>query len=203
MIPLNVLTAWLPDNDHLSDNIRALSGQARQALLHMLNGICMNKFPTQTPNAIQGFTLLEAMITVLVGAILMSLAVSSFNFMVQTNRLTTQANEFSTTVNLARSESIKRGQTITVTSNSGTNWANGWVLTVTSSGEVLRRTPAMDGDTTFTSGSNSSVTFDSRGFSTLVSEELFTLCNTNLTKGRRVRIAVTGRISVQEISPCS
>ena len=123
--------------------------------------------------------------------------------MVRTNRLITHANEFSTTVNLARSESIKRGQSITVSSNSGTNWSNGWVLTITSTGEILRRTPAMDGDTTFTSGSNGAVTFDSRGFSTLGSEETFTLCNANLTKGRKIRIAVTGRISVQEVSPCA
>jgi len=150
----------------------------------------------------RGFTLLELVMTITVASILIAAAVPSFNFMIQTNRLTTQANEFSTTVNLARSESIKRGQNIIVASNSGTNWGNGWTLSVAATGEVLRRTPAMEGTSTFTSGSNGSVTFDSRGFSTLGAEESLTLCNSSLTKGRRIRIAVTGRISVQEISPC-
>jgi len=162
----------------------------------------MKNFPKQTPHSIEGITLLELMVTIVVGAILMSIAVPSFNTLIQSNRLTAHANEFSTTANLARSEAIKRGQNMIIRSQSGTNWSDGWVL-VSGSGETLRRTTAMDGTTTFTSNSTGTITYNPRGFTTLGAEESFTLCHADLTTGRRIRIAITGRISVLEISPCS
>ncbi len=77
-----------------------------------------------------GFTLIEMMITVVVLAILLTIAVPNFRAFILNNRLTTQANEFLTSLQLARSEAIKRGAVpvrITATSAAADNeWGGGW-----------------------------------------------------------------------------
>ena len=149
----------------------------------------------------QGLTLIELMITIVIAAILLSIAIPSFNHLIQRNRITTYANEMATTVNLARSEAIKRGTSIVITSAAGNDWSQGWNLNIVSSGDLLRTAPALDGDSTFTSGVGS-VTFNSRGFTTLGALASWNLCNANVETGRRITIAITGRISVTELSPC-
>ena len=157
---------------------------------------------TTLPRFSGGFTLVELMATLVIGAILLSIAVPSFTNLIRRNQITTYANEFGTAVNLARSEAVKRSTAVSITSNSGTNWTQGWTVNVVNSGELLRTAPALTGDNTFTSGVNNTVTFNSRGFTTLGAEETWSLCNANVAAGRRIRIAVTGRISVREITPC-
>ena len=152
--------------------------------------------------SIGGFTVLELLMTVVVASILLSIAVPSFTNLIRRNQITTYANEFGTAVNLARSEAVKRGTSVSITSNNGTDWSQGWSVNVVNTGEQLRVAPALSGDNTFTSGVNNSVTFNSRGFTTLGAEETWRLCNANVTAGRQIRIEVTGRISVREITPC-
>ena len=88
-----------------------------------------------------GFTLIELVVTISVAAILMALAVPSFRSTIQNNRVTGQANEFVTSLTLARSEAIKRGRNATVcissdgTSCTGSNWAGGWLVWVDSNGD--------------------------------------------------------------------
>ncbi len=83
----------------------------------------------------QGFTLLELMVTLAIAAILMTVAVPSFTESIRSNRLTTTNNEFLASLNLARSEAIKRGASVTVRKvdnnsfsnlGAGANWENGW-----------------------------------------------------------------------------
>jgi type IV fimbrial biogenesis protein FimT len=61
-----------------------------------------------------GFTLVELMVTVSLAAILLTLAVPSYQNMVRENRLATRANDFLTALNLARSEAAKRGDRVTL-----------------------------------------------------------------------------------------
>ena len=62
----------------------------------------------------RGFTLIELMVTLAIAAILVSIAVPSFSVMIAQNRMAGQLNEFTAALNLARSEAIRRGVTVTV-----------------------------------------------------------------------------------------
>ncbi|MEY2684801.1 MAG: hypothetical protein RJA09_1945, partial [Pseudomonadota bacterium] len=69
----------------------------------------MSKFRPQ-----RGVTLIELMITVAIVAILASLAAPSFRDSIVRNRLSSAITDVMTAVNFARSESIKRGRTVTL-----------------------------------------------------------------------------------------
>ncbi|WP_455205077.1 GspH/FimT family pseudopilin [Kaarinaea lacus] len=81
-----------------------------------------------------GFTLIELLISIALAAVILTQAVPSFNTLVQNNRLIAQKNEFLSSLNLARSEAIKRGVRVTVcassnqTSCNNTDWEKGWIV---------------------------------------------------------------------------
>jgi type IV fimbrial biogenesis protein FimT len=66
------------------------------------------------PKKASGFTLLELIVAISIAGILMALAIPSFRDMMRNNRLTTYANEFVTALNIARSEAVKRGVSVSV-----------------------------------------------------------------------------------------
>lgn len=85
-----------------------------------------------------GFTLLELLTTVSIAALLLALALPSFTATIDSNRSETRANELITALNLARSESIKRDQRVTLCPSNATAddcapaaaWGGGWLLFV-------------------------------------------------------------------------
>lgn len=82
----------------------------------------------------QGFTLIELMVTVAVLAIVMAVAVPSFNRQIQNNRSLVVGEDFAHMINLARSEALKRGQAVALCASNadqtdcGTDWSNGWLI---------------------------------------------------------------------------
>jgi type IV fimbrial biogenesis protein FimT len=83
----------------------------------------------------RGFTLVELITTLAVAGILVTLAVPSFSEVIKNNRLVTQANDFVTALNLARSEAIRRSGRVTlckssnqVSCSSGGAWDQGWIV---------------------------------------------------------------------------
>ena len=89
----------------------------------------------------RGFTLIELMVTISIGAMLMSLGVPMMRNLIERNAVSGQVNSFVGAVQLARSEAIKRGIQVVVcrsdnaeTSNtptcaaSGTGWESGWIV---------------------------------------------------------------------------
>ncbi len=99
-----------------------------------------------------GFTLIELIITLAVAAILITVAGPNFLTFIKNNRLTAQANSMVGSLQLARSEAVKRNATVTICrSNNPTNvsptcatgatgatgttvrpeyWGRGWVVFV-------------------------------------------------------------------------
>lgn len=78
---------------------------------------------------LRGFTLIELMITLAVAGVVLSTALPNFIQAINNNRLATNTNDFIASLNLARSEAIKRGVNVVV-AKTGANWENGWQVFV-------------------------------------------------------------------------
>jgi type IV fimbrial biogenesis protein FimT len=82
----------------------------------------------------RGFTLIELLISIVILAVLLGLAAPAFVELVRNNRIQTSADQFFTSLILARSEALKRNQPVVMCkSNDGENcttandWAQGWL----------------------------------------------------------------------------
>lgn len=116
-----------------------------------------------------GFTLVELIVTLVVAAILLSLAAPSMTGFIRRDRLVTQANELVADLSFARSEAIKRGFPVTlckttdasasppqcITGNDAAPWTDGRIVFVDTDGNgqvngteaVLRVRQELDGAT--------------------------------------------------------
>lgn len=91
---------------------------------------------------VRGVTVVELMITLLVAAILMVIAVPSFSNLINSNRLTTATNAMIGAINTARMEAIKRNGSVQFCSNVASTNTSGTGDTLgtacgTSAGAVL------------------------------------------------------------------
>jgi type IV fimbrial biogenesis protein FimT len=78
-----------------------------------------------------GFTLVELLVVLAIAAILLAMAVPGFRALIQNLQLTTAVNDLFSAINLARSEAIKRGGRVNLTTvKPDSNWENGWVVYV-------------------------------------------------------------------------
>jgi type IV fimbrial biogenesis protein FimT len=164
------------------------------------------------PVAMRGFTLIELMVTLSIAAILLLVAVPNFIAFVQNNRLATQANDLVTMLNYARSEAVKRNQTITVCSSTDgtscagtTTWDGGLIVFVDNNGDgtvdggeaVLQVRQAMDGANTLRSGAQTRFTYQANGFlQTAGSNDILRLCDARGTAfARAITVSLQGRVS--------
>jgi len=162
----------------------------------------------KNPRQSKGFTLLDLLITLTVAAILLSLSVPSFTTAIQNNRMTTQVNELNTALSFARSEAVKRNNTVTLCqSSNGTsctgNWKDGWIVFVDSDAdgqvdgeEILNVHDALPGniDVDF---SDDRVIYTGAGLVTDGANSTFTVCDSRGTESAKaLLIGPTGRPSL-------
>mgnify|MGYP006088188907 CR=1 FL=1 len=86
-----------------------------------------------------GFTLIELLVVISIAAIIMAIAVPSFNQMVGQQRVKAAANDFKSAVALAGSESRKRGKDVNIrpigwAGNNALTLAEGWEVYYQESG---------------------------------------------------------------------
>ncbi|WP_162349837.1 GspH/FimT family pseudopilin [Pseudoxanthomonas gei] len=81
----------------------------------------------------KGFTLLELMVTIAIAAILLTIALPSFQASLRSNQVATTTNEFLGAISLARSEAIRGTQSAGVCASAdgatcGADWNLGWLV---------------------------------------------------------------------------
>jgi type IV fimbrial biogenesis protein FimT len=94
-----------------------------------------------------GLTLIELLVVLAIAAIITTTAVPSFQAFIQNNRMSTTVHQFVSSLNLARSEAVKRGERVTMcksndaaTCSNGGDWSQGWIVFVDANDNGLRET---------------------------------------------------------------
>ena len=168
-----------------------------------------------------GFTLLELLTAMTIGAILMAIAVPSFRITILNNRLSTPLNTLLSGMIYTRTEAIKRNVNVVICASSdqqtctGGAWGSGWIVYYTPAGsatnpvpaptgtEIIRQFPALSGGNTLnTTASNpavpsNTIVFQPSGMTLLTGDAQFSLCDTRgTTFARTVMVSITGRAQV-------
>jgi type IV fimbrial biogenesis protein FimT len=144
----------------------------------------------------KGFTLIELLITLVIVAILVTIAVPNFSGLIQNNRLVTQTNSLIAGLNFARSEAIKRGRAVSINAING-DWANGSIVKLqgTPDSNFLRKNPAIPTSISIDTAGGDNITFLASGSVNNALSSL-TLCDSRGEGyGRVVNIEATGRIA--------
>ncbi|HNU65223.1 MAG TPA: GspH/FimT family pseudopilin [Thiobacillaceae bacterium] len=157
-----------------------------------------------------GFTMIELLITIVVAAILMTVAIPSFLDFVRNNRLTAQANDLVLGLTYARSEAVKRGVRVTVCSRqndttcaASATWDDGWLVFVDTDGDgavdtgevILRVRAPLESGNTLRAANLRRVTFQSTGFNPGFADT-FRLCDARGTgSARQLVLSLQGRMT--------
>jgi len=165
-------------------------------------------------NTVRGFTLIELMFVLAIGAVILTLGVPSFITTVKNNRLATETNKLVADINMARSEAIKRGVKVAlcqsddpsaatpVCSNS-TTWTSGWLVFVDLGGTandyddgtdaLIRVGLAAQGDVGFV-GTADTLTYTSNGLNDAAATVAVAVCDDRGGNiGRQIQVNSTGR----------
>ena len=169
----------------------------------------------------EGFTMVEMLFVIVIVGIGMSIAVPSFQGMLERNRLATQANDLTMAINLARSEASRIGNIVTLQAlddTAGNEFGPGYCIITGNPGDcvndeangntVIRRYPALTGEATLAGvddATNSgdwdsprtSIQFNGRGGLSGTSNQVryLDLCLDGQV-GRRIKLALIGRSKV-------
>jgi type IV fimbrial biogenesis protein FimT len=150
---------------------------------------------------LRGFTLVELMVTITVLAILLAIAVPSFDGIRVSNRLTSYAGALASSSQLARTEAIKRDAPVTLcASTNGTScggvWEAGWII-LSGTTVIQRQQPIDAGYRLADAGGATSIAFESTGVG--ATQATFTICRATPAPGgqeRVVQISATGRFTL-------
>lgn len=167
------------------------------------------------PRVVRGFTLVELMVTIAIAAILLGIAVPSFDGVMLSMKLTSYANNLVASTLLARSEAINRNAVVSlcVSSNGSScgtgGWEQGWIVMCNTTDNtacdpagpntmVIQSQPAVSSGWKITESSTiTSVSFQPTG--TGATSATLTVCRATPNVGsqeRVVRISASGRPSV-------
>ncbi|HEY0684669.1 MAG TPA: GspH/FimT family pseudopilin [Steroidobacter sp.] len=154
-----------------------------------------------SPRTSSGFTLVEMLVALAIAAILLAIAVPSYSGSQLNSQLRASANELIGSINLARSEAIKRGATVTLCASSdgencGGTWNQGWV--VRRNDDLLHSASALPAGFHLTESSGTTtLLFQSTGVDATAAN--FTLCRSTPSAGNQERVVsmdATGRAFV-------
>jgi len=154
-----------------------------------------------------GFSLVEVLVTICLAAIILAVGVPSYQSVMRSSDMFANSSDMVTTLNYARVEAIKRGTSVQLSPQSGTDWTTGTVVWVDSddddtldSGEALRLSDEFDSSSSVVSAnSRSNFVFNAAG-EVNNSDEL-TLCDDRTGEvGRVISILISGAIYSQKVT---
>lgn len=159
----------------------------------------------------EGFTLIELMVVIAVLVIFVMIALPSFSVLMSKNRTTSAANELLYSLQIARSEAVKRNIAVSLcpsknqtTCSGDGNWHLGWIIFidvnengVMSSGDtIIKAQGALDSSLTFIGPT--SVQYATGGYLQSVTLTSIKASVSGSTEDRWVCITAIGKAGVQK-----
>lgn len=178
----------------------------------------------------KGFTLVELMVTVAIAAIVLGIAIPSFNTLMLNNRSMALGEDFAMALNYARGEAVKRKSRVSLcASNDGINcagtWADGFMVFVDNApannspapvladalgvATILRVWPEQDPDATITVTNNGADTtfirYTARGVLAQIGSVEPYIVNARLDgcsgdNARRITVRLAGAVTVERVA---
>lgn len=146
-----------------------------------------------------GFTLIEAMVTLSILSILAAIAAPSFQKLINNWKIEKTISTLENTIQLSRSEAIKRGESIAIHPNE--NWSQGWFISK-EIGNIILQSIEIEKNISIASNTNS-MTFDRWGAMTTSYEFLASIQNQTDISPKKVCISRLGKVTSKTIgSPC-
>lgn len=149
-----------------------------------------------------GVSLIELIVVISVVAIMVTVVMPGFSAMVQRNSMVSGVNGFIAGIQIARSEAINRGTTMTLQatdpSDGNNEWGPGW--TVRDGGNNVIRTfqAITQGMTLDSPAGTNTISFNSRGM--LIGNPVtLDFCITGV-QGVRIALSATGRTSTSDLT---
>ncbi|WP_372880678.1 GspH/FimT family pseudopilin [Psychromonas sp.] len=154
-----------------------------------------------------GFTVVELLITLALGAILLFIGIPSFKETSSSSNMISSSNEMVGAFNYARMEAVKRGNTVFLGQRDGSSWTGGLVVWIDAdadssfdTGEELRLwEPLKSGSTVVSSNSRTSFVFKASG--EVNNADVLKLCDDRSgEQGRQIEILISGAIFAEKVT---
>ncbi len=145
-----------------------------------------------------GFTLIELMIVVTLLGLTLVLGVPSFKNSMARNQIAVQSHAFVAAVMMARTEAVKRSETINVIAIApvdNNEWGGGWKIERAANQEVLSVHNVSPNVSVNSSDGYQQYQFNSRGMLSGNFTDTLVVCHKTVSiAGRKIQIGTTGRV---------
>ncbi|MEQ8290325.1 MAG: GspH/FimT family pseudopilin [Gammaproteobacteria bacterium] len=153
----------------------------------------------------RGFTILELMIVIAIGGILAMFALPNFSIMMKNNCMVTKTNSLISSLQFARSEAVKRNNSVSLNALNGADtsneWGTGWNIVDNSTATTIRVVQQECLATTANETTLDKTVISYAGDGFIQSNGTIEICDDRVGEtGRRITISATGRPAVSEIA---
>ena len=167
-----------------------------------------------------GFTLIELMITLLIAAIILGIALPSLNSISNEINFSSIQQRLILDITFTRSEAVNQGGGITICASTDsstcsatfTDWSQGWIIFADNDGDALFtggtdeiiRASGVDSTATITWGKTNAISFSGDGTTANNSTGNFTICDSrgDTTAVKGITLSQSGRVRSNDSVVC-
>jgi type IV fimbrial biogenesis protein FimT len=150
---------------------------------------------------VRGFTLIELIITLLIGSLLLAWGVPNYRDFKHRREVVDNANEFVYSLNLARAEAVRYGTDVNIVPVSN-DWNLGWTITAEGVGGssdtiIQEHDPVNNMDIDLTTNPGNGITFNRIGGLQGNAIAMFSLVHQgDSSQSRNIRVGMSGTVKV-------